>query len=465
MTSPSGGRHALVVATARYDDPKLSALRAPAADAERLAAVLSDPAKGAFAVQTLLDEPQGTIARRIAAFFRDRRPDDLLLVHFSCHGVKDDRGELFLAATDTEVDLLSATGISAQWLNDQISRTRSRRTVVLLDCCFSGSFPFGLRPRSPAVVDAPNQLQGRGRAIITASSAMEYAYEGDQLTGEGRPSIFTEAVTEGLESGRADLDGDGLVSVDDLYNYVYDRVRERTPSQTPSNKSDLEGPLYLATAGEAKRSMLERVVRAELDRAAQERGPEPARVAAPPPPRPPSRRRRLIALAVAGVVAAGAVAAVVLVTSDGSGTGSGGHAVDPATWTPDWCAATDVPDPVEQLDAEQAVSCDVPNTLVPSDVHGAVATFARYEDAATARVALKDERAARAARGGESACDDGAERELTSIYEQGRAYCLPQPSDRTWVGFNRDGSSVTGSLAFDPPTTELSAVDALGNVG
>jgi hypothetical protein len=294
---------------------------------------------------------------------------------------------------------------------------------------------------------------------------MEYAYEGEELKGEGRPSVFTEAVVEGLRTGKADLDQDRLISIDDIYRYVYDRVRERTPSQTPSNKSDLEGPLYLATTGEAKRSMLERVVRAELDRAAQERGPEPAQVAPPPPPRSPARRR-LVALAVAGVVAAGAAAAVVvLATDDGSRSGSGGHAVDPATWTPDWCAATDVPDPVEQLDAEQAVSCDVPNTLVPSDVHGAVATFARYEDAATARLALKDERAARAARDGESACDDGAERELTSIYEQGRAYCLPQPSSRTWVGFNRDGSSVTGSLTFDPPTTELSAVDALGEVG
>jgi hypothetical protein len=467
MTPASGGRHALIVATASYDDPKLSALRAPAADAERLAAVLADPAKGAFAVQTLVDASQGVLARRIAGFFRDRRPDDLLLVHFSCHGVKDDRGELFLAATDTEVDLLSATGVSAQWLNDQIARTRSRRTVVLLDCCFSGSFPFGLRPRSPTTVDASTELQGRGRAIITASSAMEYAYEGDELTGEGQPSIFTSAVVEGLESGHADLDGDGLISVDDLYNYVFDRVRERTPSQTPSNKSDLEGPLYLAASGEGERSVLERVVRAELDRAEAER----ARAAPPPAPPPPSpsppsssstprARRRVVALAAAAVIAAGAIAAVAL---SGGGGGSGGGPVDVAEWTPDWCAATDVPDPVKDLDAQQSVGCDVPNTLLPSDVHGATATFSRYGNAADARRALKDERTARAARSGSATCDDGAEEELTSIYERGRGYCVPQPGGRTWVGFNDDGSQVTGSLLFDAPTTELSAVDAFGH--
>jgi hypothetical protein len=245
VSTTSEGRHALVVATARYSDPKLAQLRAPAADAARLAAVLSDPAKGDFEVEVLVDEVQATLSRRIARFFADRRPDDLLLLHFSCHGVKDDRGELFLAATDTEIDLLSATAVSAAWLNDQISRTRSRRTVVLLDCCFSGSFPFGMRARGSSV-DAPQQFEGRGRALITASSAMEYAYEGDELRGEGQPSIFTEAVVEGLETGEADLDGDQRVSIDDLYNYVYDRVKQRTPSQTPKKMSELEGPLYLA---------------------------------------------------------------------------------------------------------------------------------------------------------------------------------------------------------------------------
>jgi uncharacterized caspase-like protein len=239
-------RHALVVAVARYGDPKLQQLRSPAADAERLAAVLRDPAKGNFSVDVLIDENHASLTRRIASFFRDRGPHDLLLLHFSCHGVKDERGELYLAATDTELDLLSATGVSAAWLNDQISRTRSRRTVVLLDCCFSGSFPFGMSAKGGDAVDAPQQLEGRGRAVITASSGMEYAYEGGLLRGEGQPSVFTDAIVEGLETGKADLDHDQLISVDDLYGFVYDRVKEHTPNQTPNKKSEIAGPLYLA---------------------------------------------------------------------------------------------------------------------------------------------------------------------------------------------------------------------------
>ncbi len=64
--------------------------------------------------------------------------------------------------------------------------------------------------------------------------------------GKGQPSIFTDAVVEGLETGRADRDGDRWISVDDLYRYVYDRVKDKTPWQSPTKLSNLEGPLRIA---------------------------------------------------------------------------------------------------------------------------------------------------------------------------------------------------------------------------
>lgn len=240
------GRHALLIATSAYRDPKLQRLRAPAADVERLAYVLRDQAIGDFDVEVVHDTDEPALRRRLARFFADRRPDDLLLLHFSCHGVKDDGGELHLATTDTEMELLDATSISAAWLNAQIRRSRSKRIVVLLDCCFSGSFPFGVRARSGTDVDLRGALNGRGRVVIAASSAMEYAFEGDRLSGRGQPSIFTSAVIDGLASGRADRDQDRLISIDELYEYVFDEVKARTPAQTPQIMSSLEGPLYIA---------------------------------------------------------------------------------------------------------------------------------------------------------------------------------------------------------------------------
>jgi hypothetical protein len=52
-----GNRSALIVANDRYSDQGLRRLRAPATDAEHLAAVLRDPAIGDFDVRTLLNEP------------------------------------------------------------------------------------------------------------------------------------------------------------------------------------------------------------------------------------------------------------------------------------------------------------------------------------------------------------------------------------------------------------------------
>lgn len=255
-----GARQALIIATARYADPKLQALRAPEADARGLAAVLENPQIGAFAVDVALDGHEGELTRRLARFFRDARREDVLLLHLSCHGIKDDRGELYFAAADTEIDLPDATAIPARWLDEQVMRSPSRRILLLLDCCFSGRFPFQSRHRAGEGVDVHDQLQGRGHAVITASSAMEYAYEGEDLSGTGQPSYFTQAIIDALTTGEADRDGDHWISVDELYDYVLERVRERTPSQTPTKKIELQGPLYVA------RSLYEAPVQpAELD--------------------------------------------------------------------------------------------------------------------------------------------------------------------------------------------------------
>ena len=58
--------------------------------------------------------------------------------------------------------------------------------------------------------------------------------------------MFTSALVEGLATGDADRDEDGWVSLNELYDYVFDKVREQNPHQTPSRQVELEGDLYLA---------------------------------------------------------------------------------------------------------------------------------------------------------------------------------------------------------------------------
>jgi hypothetical protein len=242
-----GRRSALIVANDTYDDPRLRRLRAPAADAEELARVLRDPAIGGFDVQVSTNEPEHIMRRRLATFFDDRGPDDLLLLHLSCHGVKDEDGRLYFATPDTEVDQLDATAVPADYVNRQMTRSRCRRVVLLLDCCYSGAFARGMVSRAGDRVDIKDRFEGRGRVVLTASSAMEYSFEGDQLAGQGQPSVFTSALVRGLATGEADRDRDGVISVDELYDFAYEQVRSVTPSQTPGKwVFDVQGEIFIA---------------------------------------------------------------------------------------------------------------------------------------------------------------------------------------------------------------------------
>jgi uncharacterized caspase-like protein len=207
----AGTRSALIVASDDYTDPGLRRLRAPASDAHALAAVLQDPEIGGFQVRTLLNQPAHEVNEAVEEFFADRRPDDLLLVHFSCHGVKDEGGELYFATANTKLRRLGATAVAAEFVNRRMGRSRSRRVVLLLDCCYAGAFERGMTARAGTGVGIEEQFGGRGRAVITASSAMEYAFEGDELADarEVAPSVFTSALVEGLVTGEADRDQDG----------------------------------------------------------------------------------------------------------------------------------------------------------------------------------------------------------------------------------------------------------------
>src|SRR3954453_21451939 len=240
-------RSALIIANDEYQDPKLRKLRAPSQDAEELGRVLRDPGIGDFDVEVSTNEPEHIVRRKIATFFADRRREDLLLLHISSHGLKDDSGRLYFAASDTEVDHLDATAVWAEFVNRQMTGSRSQRIVLLLDCCYSGAFARGMTARAGEAGEVRERFEGSGRAVLTASSAMEYSFEGDELSGEGSPSVFTSAVVKALETGEADRDGDHWISVDELYDYVHDQVREITPKQTPGKwVFDLRGDLYIA---------------------------------------------------------------------------------------------------------------------------------------------------------------------------------------------------------------------------
>jgi hypothetical protein len=249
-----GQRKALIVANDQYEHGGLGHLLSPGADADALGGVLRDPQIGGFTVRVVRNEPAHVIGAYIEDLFSDSRPDDVLLLHFSCHGLKSESGELFFAAPNTRPNRLVSTAVSADLVQRCMRASRSRRVVLLLDCCYGGAFSEGVTVRASGEANVFDSFAGarlgggRGRAVITASSSMEYAFEGDRLADETiqRPSVFTSALVEGMATGEADRDEDGWISLNELYDYVFDRVRERNPNQTPSRDVEMQGELYVA---------------------------------------------------------------------------------------------------------------------------------------------------------------------------------------------------------------------------
>jgi hypothetical protein len=280
-------RSALIIAAAQYEDHALSRLRSPVQDAEALRSVLADQRIGNYRVfPPLLNQPYHVVRKAIHKFFAEARLTDVLLLYLSCHGVKDEDGQLCFAMTDTELDLLDSTSVTAEFLAKHVKRSRSSSIVVLLDCCYSGAFPKGFQTRSVDRVSLEQLWQavpeGRGCVVITSCTATENAFEkrpGGRSIGRvlarAQPSVFTHAVVEGLRTGAADLDRDGLVSVDELYEYVHKHVRGLTPGQNPEKGGETRGRLIVA------------------------RNPH---VGIPPTPGAPQPPRHLVPLAVATVV-------------------------------------------------------------------------------------------------------------------------------------------------------------------
>lgn len=243
-----GRRLALLIATYAYEDTGLRQLTAPAHDAEALAEVLRDPEIAGFDVTVLVNEPHYRVGAAIGDFYRDRRSDDLTLLYFTGHGLKDDDGRLYLAMTNTHRDSLLFTGLSAEHVDQAMEGCVSRQKVLILDCCYSGAFPAGRMTKTDTAVNSLERFKGRGRTVLTASDATQYSFEGDRARAHGEPvrSVFTHYLVEGLRDGTADLDGDGDITVDELYRYVHDRVVEEVPQQRPKKKDDVAGRTVIA---------------------------------------------------------------------------------------------------------------------------------------------------------------------------------------------------------------------------
>ncbi|HEY9675176.1 MAG TPA: GUN4 domain-containing protein, partial [Waterburya sp.] len=191
-----------------------------------------NPEMGGFDdIKTLVNPNHSEMAVAIELWFRERQRDDLAVLFFSGHGVKDESCELYFAACDTrkiQGNLIQATAVCASFVRSCLRRSKSKRQVVILDCCFSGAFG-DLLAKDDGDVDLESQLGTEGGVVLTSSSSLQYSFEKEGFD----LSIYTHYLVEGIRTGAADQDSDGAVSVEELHQYASQKVQTTAPAMTP----------------------------------------------------------------------------------------------------------------------------------------------------------------------------------------------------------------------------------------
>ncbi|MFD5598119.1 PQQ-binding-like beta-propeller repeat protein [Streptomyces griseorubiginosus] len=260
QASGEGHRRALLIGTGTYDHPELSKLLSPEADCAGLTEVLRDPEIGQFEVQQLVDADRPMLERAIEEFFLTARRDDVCLLYFSCHGVRNRSDKLYFAVRNTDPERPAHSAISASFVHDMMDECRARSVVVVVDCCYSGLFIPGAKGSESAGFE--EVLAGHGRVIVTAGTRMQRAWEGDHSDAE-KPALsrFTSAIVEGLRSGDADLNGDGLVTLQELFKYTSERLHLEEVEQTPRMGGEMQYDIVLARVKKKRRKQSPRSTR------------------------------------------------------------------------------------------------------------------------------------------------------------------------------------------------------------
>ncbi|WNZ48150.1 GUN4 domain-containing protein [Leptolyngbya boryana CZ1] len=227
-------KFALLVGVSKSSEEDLPALPSAIEDIRAMQTVLQNPEIGGFDSVVALPNPtRQEMEEAIETLFANCEKEDLVLFYFSGHGITDERGKLYLVTPQTRKErgkLIKATAVTATVLHDNMSSSRSKHQVLILDSCFSGAIAEGLTSKSAETkVDIQKELGGEGRAILTSSNAVQKSFhiQGYNL------SIYTHYLIDGIQTGTANQDGDDYISVDELHEYAKKKLEQEAPSMSP----------------------------------------------------------------------------------------------------------------------------------------------------------------------------------------------------------------------------------------
>jgi ubiquinone/menaquinone biosynthesis C-methylase UbiE len=241
-------RYAVLVGTSKFPHSRgvLAPLPSVIEDVSAMNEILSDPELGRFnSVKTLLDLPHHEVLLRINQMVHEADRDDLVLIYYSGHGQLDRSGALHLATIDTDPRFLPSTAVASTAVRSLVRECRARRIVIILDCCYSGAIG-GIEPTKSVEQSLTGiggeVTEGYAIFIMAASSAGQqvYAANGD------RNGPLTKHILQAIRTGEADSNRDGFVTMNELFEYVCERIVLESRRKPTSFSTGASGPLIIA---------------------------------------------------------------------------------------------------------------------------------------------------------------------------------------------------------------------------
>ena len=229
--------YAVVIGIAQYQNLEAKhQLQYSANDADSIYSILISPQGGNFRAENVrkLIGKQATLEnmrRELEVWLPSMaHEDDRVLIYFAGHGFVY-QGKGYLAPYDISLKNIAETGYPMDSLGMVVgSRIKAKNKVLLTDACHSGAITPGAQNEN-----LTSSLLNIHKSLfsLTASRDREQSFESpDWGGGHG---IFTYYVVKGLER-EADENLDGIVTADELAEYVRRNVREATNArQNPTS--------------------------------------------------------------------------------------------------------------------------------------------------------------------------------------------------------------------------------------
>lgn len=235
-----GKVYAVLVGIARYNH--MRSLKFTDDDAYRLHGFLKSPEGGALPddqINVLIDEDatKEAILNTLTSVAKKANKNDVIIFYFSGHGLPGS----FLPH-DYDGEQLT---VQHKDIRKILEGSAAKGKIVIADACHSGSFDAAKGEDYGAVMntyyEAFNKSPG-GFVLMLSSKAEETSIESNGL----RQGIFSHFLIRGLK-GAANINGDELITVDELFDYVHNNVRFYTNKfQTPMIYGTYDGMMPLA---------------------------------------------------------------------------------------------------------------------------------------------------------------------------------------------------------------------------